>query len=137
MINVLKCAAASSILAAMYVIPIQASANESVLRLQSASESCDSIQTSINNTGAAVVYYPSERDQSLTLFDKFVSGSSLCKPNENGVQISIATADNPSCSVTKCMMDSSDTSSSSSQAAEPETSGGLGSGAAAQSLFDD
>ena len=59
---------------------------------------CSQVQSTLKQEGQAQLRYPSPRNPSLILYDRFVSGGNYCRPQTAFVP----TRDTNKCRVTKC-----------------------------------
>ena len=64
--------------------------------------SCASVQTKLIQNGAAILRYPSQRNPSLTLYDRYVGDSRFCQLDEIGKWASVPAKDTRSCPVIAC-----------------------------------
>lgn len=60
--------------------------------------SCSEVQATLKRDGIAQLRYSSPSNASLTLYDRYVSGSQYCRPQP----ATVPTADNKKCRVHKC-----------------------------------
>lgn len=63
---------------------------------------CESIRNALRREGAAVLRYPSPRKPSLTLYDRYVRGSSQCDLHEYAERAYVPARDTPRCPVLRC-----------------------------------
>lgn len=63
---------------------------------------CESIRNALRNEGAAILRYPSSRKPDLTLYDRYVRSSSLCKIDEYADRAYVPSRDDPRCPVLQC-----------------------------------
>ncbi|MCR4266022.1 hypothetical protein [Nitratireductor sp. ZSWI3] len=75
---------------------------EAISRYNSTAMSCSSVQARIAREGAAIMRYRSQRNPSLTLYDRYVANEYLCPAGHIAVRAHIPTADTPSCPVLRC-----------------------------------
>lgn len=61
-------------------------------------KTCAEVQSILKRDGIAQLRYPSPRNPSLTVYDRYVSGSRYCRPQPT----TVPTANNKSCRVHKC-----------------------------------
>ena len=73
-----------------------------VAKYTSTSGTCAQIQASLENDGAAIIRYRSERT-GLPLSDRFVRDRSFCGYNQTAEQTYIPSADTRSCPVNRCV----------------------------------
>lgn len=71
-------------------------------RVETMNNSCASVQRTLIQNGAAILRYPSKRNPSLTLYDRYVGDSRFCASNERGVWVSVPAKDTQSCRVIAC-----------------------------------
>jgi hypothetical protein len=71
-------------------------------RVQTMNKSCASIQSTLVTNGAAILRYPSKRNPSLTLYDRYVGDSRFCQSNEIGKWASVPAKDTGTCRVIAC-----------------------------------
>ena len=64
--------------------------------------SCAKVQTKLIQNGASILRYPSKRNPSLTLYDRFVGDSRYCPLDEIGKWASVPAKDTRSCRVIAC-----------------------------------
>ncbi|WP_048647629.1 hypothetical protein [Nitratireductor soli] len=83
---------------------------EAISRYNSTAMSCASVQARIANEGAAIMRYRSQRNPSLTLYDRYVANEFLCPAGHRAVRSYIPTADQASCPVLHCKPDMRDRS---------------------------
>ena len=60
--------------------------------------SCSEVQAILKRDGIAQLRYPSPRNPSMTLYDRYVSGSQYCRPKP----ATVPTTDNKKCRVHEC-----------------------------------
>ena len=60
--------------------------------------SCGEVQSILKRDGIAQLRYSSPRNASVTLYDRYVSGSQYCRPQPT----TVPTVDNKKCRVHKC-----------------------------------
>ncbi len=75
---------------------------QAISRHQSTRLSCDAVHAIIEAEGAAIMRYPSRRNPSLTLYDRYVRHTGYCASGEYAKLDTIPTADAPACPVLKC-----------------------------------
>ncbi len=71
-------------------------------RVNTSRLSCASVQTKLIQNGAAILRYPSKRNPSLTLYDRYIGDSRYCPSNEIGKWASVPAKDTRSCRVIAC-----------------------------------
>lgn len=81
----------------LYALPAKAAA-----RVETMNNSCASVQRTLIKNGAAILRYPSKRNPSLTLYDRYVGDSRFCAGNERGVWAGVPAKDTQSCRVIAC-----------------------------------
>lgn len=97
---------ATSLAAALLLAALPAQAAP---RVQTMSKSCASIQSTLIQNGAAILRYPSKRNPSLTLYDRYVGDSRYCPNDEIGKWASVPAKDTKNCRVIACeRLDSDD-----------------------------
>lgn len=79
-----------------------ASEAQAISRHTSTSMSCDQVQATIREEGAAIMRYTSTRVAGLPRYGRYVSDRSFCKLEETTRLVSIPAADTKSCSVREC-----------------------------------
>ncbi|WP_040676686.1 hypothetical protein [Nitratireductor pacificus] len=75
---------------------------EAISRYNSTAMSCAAVQGRIAAEGAAIMRYRSQRNPSLTLYDRYVAHGYLCPAGHRAVRSHIPTADRASCPVLHC-----------------------------------
>jgi hypothetical protein len=73
-----------------------------ISRYESRSLTCGEAQAIVASEGAAILRYQSERNPSLTLYDRYVRNRAFCQPTEVTKYDWIPTADTRSCPVLTC-----------------------------------
>jgi hypothetical protein len=73
-----------------------------ISRYESMSLTCREAQARIIEEGAVVLRYPSARNPSLTLYDRYVESRAYCQPTEYARAQWIPTADTHACPVYHC-----------------------------------
>ncbi len=86
-----------AILLGSFALPAQA-----IERVNTNKLSCAKVQTKLVQNGAAILRYPSKRNPSLTLYDRYVGDSGYCASNEIGKWASVPAKDTLSCRVIAC-----------------------------------
>ena len=81
---------------------------QAISRYTSTSMSCDRVQETIRQEGAAIMRYTSTRVAGLPLYGRYVSDGRFCKSDETTKRVSIPAADTKSCSVRECELVDSD-----------------------------
>jgi hypothetical protein len=71
-------------------------------RVETMNNSCATVQRTLIQNGAAILRYPSKRNPSLTLYDRYVGDSRFCASTERGVWASVPAKDTQSCRVIAC-----------------------------------
>jgi hypothetical protein len=64
---------------------------------------CARVKSTLQSEGAAILRYPSARNPSLTLYDRYVLDTRWCRPGQVFKNTSIPTADTKACPVRKCI----------------------------------
>jgi hypothetical protein len=64
---------------------------------------CARVKATLQSEGAAILRYPSTRNPSLTLYDRYVLDTRWCQPGQVFKNTSIPTADTKVCPVRKCI----------------------------------
>lgn len=64
---------------------------------------CTRVKATLQSEGAAILRYPSKRNPSLTLYDRYVQDVRYCLPGQVFKNTSIPTADTNACPVRKCV----------------------------------
>jgi hypothetical protein len=95
--SLLKTISLSAILACVAIVPAHA-----IDRINTSKASCATIQNTLLDDGAAILRYPSKRNPSLTLYDRYVGDSRYCPLDEIGKWTSVPTKDTRSCRVIAC-----------------------------------
>lgn len=75
---------------------------QAISRYEIAGMSCGRVQGIVRAEGAAILRYPSPRNPSLTLYDRYVAHGGFCQAEEEAAAAFVPTADTPSCRVLKC-----------------------------------
>jgi hypothetical protein len=70
--------------------------------IQTQGKTCNEVQSELAAFEKALIYYPSKRNQTIILFDRFVSSGAFCPPRETVQSASVTSSDNPNCSVLQC-----------------------------------
>lgn len=83
----------------LVLLPAQAMA---ISRYASTEMACEDVRAIIRSEGAVILRYPSKRDQSLELFDRYVSDSRFCEYEERAMRTTVPAADTDSCRVFMC-----------------------------------
>ncbi len=73
-----------------------------ISRHQARSLTCQKIQSIIRDEGASIMRYPSARNKTLVLYDRYVSSSRSCSTSEIAVPTSIPSRDSDHCPVLHC-----------------------------------
>ena len=73
-----------------------------ISRYDIAGMSCSRVQGIVRADGAAILRYPSPRNPSLTLYDRYVAHGGYCQIDEEAVASFVPTKDTASCPVLKC-----------------------------------
>jgi hypothetical protein len=71
-------------------------------RVATMNKSCNSIQNALIQNGAAILRYPSKRNPSLTIYDRYVGDSRFCAKGEIGKWASVPAKDTKNCRVIAC-----------------------------------
>lgn len=87
---------------AALVLSLVASEAHAISRHDIAGMSCARVQAIVRAEGAAILRYPSQRNPSLTLYDRYVAHGGFCAVNEEAAVAFVPTADRDSCPVLKC-----------------------------------
>ena len=85
------------VLLGAFALPAQA-----IERVNTSKLSCATVQTKLVQNGAAILRYPSKRNPSLTLYDRYVGDSRYCGLDEIGKWASVPAKDARSCRVIAC-----------------------------------
>lgn len=85
---------------AMTFVASEASA---ISRYQTMRMSCDQVQATLYDEGAAILRWRSTRDSSLPIYGKYVSDRRFCELGEVTTFATVPTADDRSCNVKKCV----------------------------------
>ncbi len=75
---------------------------EAISRYNSLSMTCARVQAAVQNEGAVILRYPSTRDPSLTLYDRYVADGRFCAVGEVADNAWIPTSDRRNCFVRNC-----------------------------------
>jgi hypothetical protein len=86
--------------AALSLLAAEASA---INRYQTPGMSCAKIKAILNNEGAAILRWQSNRNPGLPLYGRFVKNRQFCDRDEAAEYASVPAADTKSCSVRKCV----------------------------------
>ena len=86
-----------AVLLGAFALPAQA-----IERVHTNRLSCTSVQTKLIHNGAAILRFPSTRNPSLTLYDRYVGDSRYCPIDEIGKWASVPAKDTRSCRVIAC-----------------------------------
>ena len=86
-----------AVLLGVFALPAQA-----IERFNTNKLSCTKVQTKLIQNGAAILRYPSQRNPSLTLYDRYVGDSRYCPIEEIGKWASVPAKDTRSCRVIAC-----------------------------------
>ncbi|CAG0977216.1 MAG: hypothetical protein F9K19_25530 [Rhizobiaceae bacterium] len=87
---------------AVFALSLVAFDAHAISRHDIAGMSCSHVQGIVRAEGAAILRYPSPRNPSLTLYDRFVAHGGYCQIDEEAVAFFVPTADTASCAVLKC-----------------------------------
>jgi hypothetical protein len=90
------------ILLAALVLSVTAFEAQAISRYNVAGMSCGHVQDVVRSEGAAILRYPSPRNPSLTLYDRYVAHGGYCQIDEEAVASFVPTKDTASCPVLKC-----------------------------------
>jgi hypothetical protein len=86
-----------AVLLGVFALPAHA-----IERVNTNKLSCAKVQTKLIQNGAAILRYPSKRNPSLTLYDRYVGDSRYCPLDEIGKWTSVPAKDTRSCRVIAC-----------------------------------
>jgi hypothetical protein len=81
---------------------LAASQAHAISRYNSESMSCGEAQSRVIEEGAVILRYHSQRNPSLTLYDRYVAHRGFCRMDEYAKAAWVPTADTPSCPVYTC-----------------------------------
>jgi hypothetical protein len=95
--SLLKSVSLAAFLLGAFSLPASA-----IERVNTNKISCAKVQTKLIQNGAAILRYPSKRNPSLTLYDRYVGDSRYCQSNEIGKWASVPAKDTRSCRVIAC-----------------------------------
>ncbi len=95
--SLLKTVSIAALLLGVFALPAQA-----IERVNTNKLSCATVQTKLIQNGAAILRYPSKRNPSLTLYDRYVGDSRYCERDEIGKWASVPAKDTRSCRVIAC-----------------------------------
>jgi hypothetical protein len=95
--SLLKTISITGILLGALALPAHA-----IERVNTNGLSCAGVQTKLIQNGAAILRYPSKRNPSLTLYDRYVGDSRYCPIDEIGKWTSVPAKDTRSCRVIAC-----------------------------------
>ncbi len=73
-----------------------------ISRYEISGMSCSRVQGIVRADGAAILRYPSPRNPSLRLYDRYVAHGGFCQIDEEAAPEYVPTADTGSCPVLKC-----------------------------------
>ncbi|MFZ2101614.1 MAG: hypothetical protein WAU86_13715 [Oricola sp.] len=88
----------------LFAVTVPAGAME---RFRSDTMPCAAVQQTLIDTGRAIIQYPSTRVDNYMLYDQYVSSSAYCTPDEQAVPATVASADDLTCGVYRCLDDTS------------------------------
>mgnify|MGYP003674875695 CR=1 FL=1 len=83
------------------LIVISAPAN-AINRYDTTGMSCSRIQSVLESEHSAILRYPSSRNPSLSLYDRYVSTSQYCGPGSRASIATVPSSDSKTCRVHKC-----------------------------------
>jgi hypothetical protein len=95
--SLLKTISIAGVLLAALALPANA-----IERVNTSKLSCLGVQTKLIQNGAAILRYPSKRNSSLTLYDRYVGDSRFCPTDQIGKWASVPAKDTGSCRVIAC-----------------------------------
>ena len=95
--SLMKTISVAAILFGAFLVPASA-----IERVNTNKFSCAMVQTKLIQNGAAILRYPSKRNPSLTLYDRYVGDSRYCPLDEIGKWASVPAKDTRSCRVIAC-----------------------------------
>ena len=75
---------------------------QAISRVDTLGKSCAAIKQTLAREGAAILRYPSKRDPSITLYDRYVSNRGACTFGEVTQRATVPARDTASCPVLKC-----------------------------------
>lgn len=84
------------------VLVMTATSAHAISRYQSTSLSCSAIQANIAREGAVILRYKSERNPSLTLYDRYVKHGGFCSSGEYLKLEEVPARDTRQCLVYRC-----------------------------------
>lgn len=87
---------------ATLVLSLTAVQAHAISRYNISGMSCGHVRDIVRTEGAAILRYPSQRNPSLTLYDRYVAHGGYCQANEAAVSAWVPTADTDQCPVLKC-----------------------------------
>ncbi len=87
---------------AVFALSLVASDAHAISRHDIAGMSCSHVQGIVRAEGAAILRYPSPRNPSLILYDRYVAHGGFCQLDEEAASAFVPTADTASCPVLKC-----------------------------------
>ena len=87
-------------LAALSTMAVQANA---ISRYNTNKMTCEQVQSALYREGAAVLRYPSSRNPSLTLYDRYVSDQSVCDRHSVLERVTVPTKNTSNCPVFHCI----------------------------------
>jgi hypothetical protein len=90
------------IILAAFALSLTAFEAQAISRYEIGNMSCGRVQAIVRADGAAILRYPSARNPSLTLYDRYVAHGGYCQANEEAAAAFVPTADTQSCRVLKC-----------------------------------
>lgn len=93
------------ILLAVLPLLIVATTAQAAPKYTSTRMSCESVQATVRQHGAAVLTYPSPRKNGRMLYDTYVANRRFCRPSEITERVSVPSADRLRCPVLKCKPD--------------------------------
>ncbi|MFZ2101613.1 MAG: hypothetical protein WAU86_13710 [Oricola sp.] len=98
----LRIAQAASAGLILFAVTVPADALE---RFRSDTMPCAAVQQTLTDNGRAIIQYPSTKVDNYMLYDQYVSSSAFCTPDEQAVPATVASADDLTCGVYRCLDD--------------------------------
>lgn len=76
---------------------------QNIDRIRADKTTCSALQERLDQTGAAIIQYPSTRVANYLLYDRYVASAAFCRFGQTVEISSVPTSDNQSCRVYKCV----------------------------------
>jgi len=89
------------VLAAVGLVALAGQA-QAISRYQSMSMSCSEVKSAVRSEGAVILRWQSKTAANVPRYDRFVSDSTQCSPNEVAAWAYVPTQDSRACMVKKC-----------------------------------